>query len=69
MGSGSTGNREGVSAGCGAVLCAAHSSGASLIDVRWDRVLRVRALLSQGAYSVSSACVADAILRRIPMTA
>ena len=68
MGSGSMGNRESVSARCGTVLCVAHSSGASLIDVRWDRVLRIRALLAQGAYSVSSACVADAILRRVPVT-
>ena len=68
MGSGSMANRQSVSARCGAVKCAAHSPGASLIDVRWDRVLRVRALLAQGAYNVSSASIADAILRRVPVT-
>lgn len=66
MGNGSIGNRQVVQGSHNSVMGAAHFPGKAQIGVRWDRVLRIRALLAQGAYSVPSACVADAILRRVP---
>ena len=66
MGNGSIGNRHVVQGRHRAAVFAAHSPDRGQVDVRWDRVLRVRVLLAQGAYRVSSACLADAILRRIP---
>lgn len=64
MGNGSMGNRQIVHGFHGSTLQAVDSARKVLVGVRWDRVLRIRGLLAQGAYNVSSACVSDAILRR-----
>ena len=68
MGNRSIGNRQLVHARCSLTLQTVASCEARA-GVRWDRVFRIRTLLAQGAYNVSSACVADAILRRGPATA
>lgn len=69
MGNGSIGNHHVAYARHSSALRGTDSPRKGVVGVRWERVLRIRALLAQGAYNVPSASVADAILRRISTAA